>query len=131
MALKQEGDQRATFRVAVKPDSGIEASLSMAGRSWPAAVGDISPEGAFIKLARGDLPALRVDSHVYVDVTFEGKTTRLQGIVRSQRAGGYGIHFPERDRIGHPNPRERLGRISVQLQRGDLSQRLKVLKLPQ
>jgi hypothetical protein len=129
--MKQEREQRATFRVRVKRRSGLTASLRLAGQTWSASVGDVSPEGMFITFDRGEPPALNIDSRVYVDVTFNDETFRLHGLVRSRHAGGYGIFFPERGPQGRVNPRERLGRISVDLQRGDLSQRLKVLKLPE
>jgi hypothetical protein len=127
-ALGQE--QRLTFRVAVRRDAGIDAHLKLGGRTLVATVGDISAEGMFITLARGVLPALKIDTLVDVEVSFEGETIVLFGIVRSQRAGGYGIFFPERDPTGRANPLGRFGRISTHLQRSSLSQRLKVLKLP-
>ena len=65
-----------------------------------------------------------------VEVSFEGETFVLFGVVRSHHEGGYGIHFPERDPVGRANPLSRFGRISAQRQRSSLSQRLKVLKLP-
>jgi PilZ domain len=129
--MKREREQRATFRVAVRRRSGLTASLRLAGQTWSASIGDISPEGMFITLDRSELPALAIGGRVYVDVTFHDEKFRLHGVVRSQHAGGYGLFFPERDAQGRVNPRERLGRISVDLQRGDLSQRLKVLKLPE
>jgi hypothetical protein len=126
-ALGQE--QRLTFRVAVRRDAGIDAHLKLAGRKIAATVGDVSAEGMFITLARGLLPAIKIDTLVDVEVSFEGETLALFGVVRSQRSGGYGIHFPERDPAGRANPVARFGRISAQLQRSSLSQRLKVLKL--
>jgi hypothetical protein len=68
---------------------------------------------------------------VDVEVSFEGETLALFGVVRSEHAGGYGIHFPARDPVGRANPLSRFARISAQLQRTSLSQRLKVLKLPE
>jgi len=129
MARKQE--QRGTFRVAVKPRSGLQASLHFAGREWTATVGDVGPEGIFIKLDAGAPPALHVDSRVNVEVTFDDEKLVLHGVVRSSRADGYGIFFPERNREGRINPRDKLAKITVHLQRTDLSQRLKVLKLPE
>jgi hypothetical protein len=122
-------EQRLTFRVAVRPDAGVDAYLKLAGRRLPATVGDVSAEGIFITLARGVLPALKVDSIVDVEISFEGDRILLCGIVRSQRAGGYGIYFPERDPAGRANPLGRFARISAQLQRSSLSQRLRVLDL--
>jgi PilZ domain len=127
-ALGQE--QRLTFRVAVRPSAGIEACLVLAGRQFPAVVGDISAEGLFIKLVQGPLAALKVDAMVDVDVQFEGEHFSLYGVIRSQHEGGYGVFFPERDPTGRANPLSRFGRISAQLQRSSLSQRLKVLQLP-
>ena len=62
---------------------------------------------------------------------FDGDAFVLYGVVRSLRADGYGLYFPERDAAGRGNPVSRFGRISAQLQRTSLSQRLKVLKLPE
>ena len=53
---------------------------------------------------------------------------RSTASIRSQHAGGYGVFFPERDPAGRANPLSRFGRISAQLQRSSLSQRLKVLE---
>jgi PilZ domain len=126
-----ERDQRQTFRVIVKPKSGLTAALYIVGQRLPATVGDISPEGMFVRLDRGLLSALRVGGTVGVEVSFDDERVELTGVIRSQRGGGYGIHFPPRDEEGRPNPRDKLARISACLQRTDLSQRLKVLKLPE
>jgi hypothetical protein len=123
-------EQRLTFRVAVRPSAGVDAYVVLAGRKLAAAVGDISAEGVFVMLECGPLAALKIGSMVDVEVSFEGDRVALFGIIRSQHSGGYGIHFPERDPVGRANPLSRFGRISAQLQRSSLSQRLKVLKLP-
>jgi PilZ domain len=125
-----ERDQRQTFRVTVKPNSGVTAHLCLAGRKLAATVGDLSPEGMFVKLERGLLPILKIGSTIDVEVRFDDERFDIQGTIRSQHTGGYGIHFPERDQEGRINPRDRLGKISAYLQRTDLSQRLKILKLP-
>jgi hypothetical protein len=132
VAQKQQlgQEQRLTFRVAVRPSAGVAAQLKLAGRALEAEVGDVSAEGIFLKLDRGLLPALKVGSMVDVEVQFEGETLVMFGVIRSQHAGGYGVHFPERDPAGRANPLNRFGRISAQLQRSSLSQRLRVLKLP-
>lgn len=124
-------EQRLTFRVAVRASAGVDACLMLAGRKLPAVVGDINAEGLFITLARGPIAALKPDTMVDVEVSFEGETVSLFGVIRSQHAGGYGVFFPQRDPTGRANPLGRFGRISAQLQRSSLSQRLKVLKLPE
>lgn len=128
--MAQAQDQRGTFRVTVRPGTGIDATLHLAGKKLAASVGDISAEGIFIKLERGPIGALKVDSKVDVEVTFEGEKMLLHGVIRSQHAGGYGIFFPMRDRAGRANPIAKFEKISAHLQRTSLSQRLKVLKLP-
>jgi hypothetical protein len=128
-ALGQE--QRLTFRIAVRTGAGVSACLVLAGRKLPAVVGDISSEGIYLKLARGPLAALKVGAMVDVEVSFEDETVSLYGEIRSQHEGGYGVYFPERDPAGRANPLSKFGRISAQLQRSSLSQRLKVLKLPE
>ena len=127
---KLEQEQRVAFRVAVRRDTGIDAVLFLGGKKLAAIVGDISAEGMFIKLERGPLAALKVDSKVDVEVIFDGEKMYMRGVIRSERNGGYGIFFPPRDRLGRPNPLARFERISAYLQRASLSQRLKVLKLP-
>ena len=124
-------EQRLTFRVTVRPNAGVEACVVVAGRKLPAAVGDISAEGLFVTLERGPLAALTIGSMVDVEVSFEDELVALYGVIRSQHEGGYGVHFPQRDPTGRANPLNRFGRISAQLQRTSLSQRLKVLKLPE
>jgi hypothetical protein len=124
-------EQRVTFRVAVRASSGVTACLVVGGRKLAATVGDISSEGLYLKLTRGPLAALKVGTIVDVEVSFEDETVSLYGEIRSQHEGGYGVFFPDRDPAGHANPVARFGRISAQLQRTSLSQRLKVLKLPQ
>ena len=123
-------EQRLTFRVTVQPNLGVRASVVVAGRKLPAVVGDISAEGLFVTLECDSLPALKIDSWVDVETSFEGEKTLLFCVVRSQHAGGYGIHFPARDRAGRANPIAKFERISANLQRISLSQRLKILKLP-
>lgn len=122
-------DQRLTFRVAVRGNADFDAWLLFGGKKLAAAVGDISAEGIFMLLARGPLAALKVDGAVDVIIEFEGETMLLHGVIRSERAGGYGIHFAERDARGRRNPLARFGRICAALQRTSLSQRLKILKL--
>ena len=124
-------EQRLTFRVAVRPNAGVDACVVLAGRKLPAVVGDISAEGLFVTLERGPLAALKVGTLVDVEVSFEDEQVSLYGVIRSQHGGGYGVSFPERDPAGRANPLGRFGRISAQLQRSSLSQRLKVLKLPE
>lgn len=124
-------EQRSTFRVAVKGKVRVDVALVFAGRRFRAAVYDVSAEGMFVKLERGPIAALKVDNMVDVEVSFDGDVFVLYGVIRSLRADGYGLHFPERDAAGRGNPVSRFGRISAQLQRTSLSQRLKVLKLPE
>ena len=88
--------------------------------------------GTRIHLGAGAaVAALKLDAMVDVEVQFDGETVSLFGIIRSQHAGGYGVFFPQRDPAGRANPLGRFGRISAQLQRTSLSQRLKALKLPE
>jgi hypothetical protein len=121
-------EQRLTFRVTVGQHAGVEACVVLAGRKLSAEVGDISAEGLFVTLARGPLAALKIGSMVDVEVSFEADVVTLFGVIRSEHAGGYGVHFPERDPAGRLNPLRRFSRISAQLQRTSLSQRLKVLE---
>jgi len=130
-ASKLGQDQRLTFRVSVKGSADFDAWLLLAGKKLAVAVGDISAEGMFVSLVRGPIGALKVGGKVDVIMEFEGETMMMHGVIRSERAGGYGIFFPERDSRGRANPLSRFGRISTALQRTSLSQRLKVLKLPE
>jgi hypothetical protein len=118
-----------TFRVNVRHGSGVEACVLLGGKKLPVTVRDISAEGMFVTLDRGALAALKADSQIDVEVAFDGDTMRLHGVIRSEHAGGYGIHFPARDRAGRANPIAKFERISASLQRTSLSQRLKILKL--
>lgn len=128
--MKLDQERRRTFRVAVKPGTGIDAVLHFAREKITATVENISAEGIFIKLERGPIATLKIDSKVDVDVSFEGETVLMHGVVRSEHGGGYGIFFPVRDHAGRANPLDTFERISAHLQRTSLSQRLKVLKLP-
>jgi hypothetical protein len=130
-AKKFGQEQRVTFRIAVKGRVDLDAWLLLAGKKLPAIVVDVSAEGMFVKLERGPLAALKIDSKVDVVVEFDGETFALHGVIRAEHAGGYGIFFPERDARGRTNPLGRFGRIWASLQRTSLSQRLKVLKLPE
>jgi hypothetical protein len=123
-------EQRLTFRVAVRAGAGVTACLILAGRKLKATVGDISSEGLFLTLDRGPLAALKIGTMVDVEVSFDDESVALFGVIRSQHEGGYGVYFPDRDPTGCANPVSRFGRISAQLQRTSLSQRLKALKLP-
>jgi len=124
-------DQRLTFRVRVRGGVDFDAWLLLAGKKLAAVVGDISAEGMFMALARGPIAALKVDGKVDVIIEYEGETLVMHGVIRSERDNGYGIFFPERDAMGSKNPLTRFGRISTALQRTSLSQRVKVLKLPE
>jgi hypothetical protein len=130
-ARKLGQDKRLTFRVSVRGNADFDAWLLLGGKKLAAVVGDISAEGMFVKLVRGPIGALKVDGKVDVIMEFEGETMLLHGVIRSERDGGYGIFFPERDARGRANPLSRFGRIAVALQRTSLSQRVKVLKLPE
>jgi PilZ domain len=124
-------EQRLTFRIAVRGRVDLDAWLLLAGKKLPAIVVDVSAEGMLVKLERGPLAALKVGNLIDVVVEFEGETFALHGVIRSEHAGGYGVFFPERDARGRANPLGRFARIWVSLQRTSLSQRLKVLKLPE
>jgi PilZ domain len=130
MSTKPE-QERAAFRVVVNPNDGIDAHLHLGGRKLAATVRDISADGILIKLDAGPLASLKVGGVVVLDVQFEGETMLLHGVVQSERANGYGIFFPPRDRLGRANPLTRFERISAHLQRLSLSQRVRVLKLPE
>lgn len=124
-------EQRSTYRVAVKGKVRVDVVVLFAGRRLDAEVRDVSAEGISVMLLRGPLKALKVDSMIDVEVSFDGETFVLYGVVRALKGDAYGIHFPERDAAGRANPLGRFGRISAYLQRNSLSQRLKVLKLPE
>jgi hypothetical protein len=130
-ANKLGQDQRLTFRVSVRGTADFDAWLLLAGKKLPVMVGDVSAEGVFLSLVRGPIAVLKVGSKVDVVMEFEGESFVMHGVIRSERAGGYGIFFPDRDSRGRANPLGRFGRISAALQRTSLSQRLKVLKLPE
>ncbi|MEO8467641.1 MAG: hypothetical protein ABI640_20130 [Gammaproteobacteria bacterium] len=130
-ARKLGQDQRLTFRVSVRGSADFDAWLLLGGKKLAAAVGDISAEGMFVTLVRGPISALKVEGKIEVIMEFEGETIVLHGVIRAERAGGYGIFFPERDSRGRANPLSRFARISAALQRTSLSQRLKILKLPE
>jgi hypothetical protein len=123
-----DDNRRATFRVAVRDGAPIEADLHWSEQTWSATIGDVSAEGMFVELHRGQVGPLGVNSPIEVEVRFGGESVVLHGIVRSTRGNGYGVHFPARDLEGRVNPREVLARISASLQREDLSQRLRVLR---
>ena len=127
---RPEQEQRVTFRVTVRAGSGVDAWVLVAGKKLAATVADVSAEGILVKLDRGPIGALKIDSKIDVEIAFDGDTMLLHGVIRSEHAGGYGIHFPPRDRAGRANPLAKLERISASLQRTSLSQRLKILKLP-
>jgi hypothetical protein len=121
-------ERRATYRVSVKPSSGITASMSLVDRSWKATPGNISAEGMFVRLQPDAPVSLAVNTPVVVDITYAEETLRLHGAIRSQRAGGYGIFFPTRTEDGYINPVSRLGQICAALQVDELSKRLFVGK---
>lgn len=132
MNQKEAQDRRATFRVAIKPSSGLSASFVMNGETIGARAGNLSAEGIFIRpLDRRALPKLEPGDWVVIDVEFEGETFWLSGVVRSNRNGGYGIYFPPEDKKGYRNPRVALARITRKLEREEITQRIEVLKLPE
>lgn len=117
-------ERRATYRVSVKPTSGLSANVCLANRTWKAKAGNVSTEGMFVRLEPEAPVSLEIGTPVVVDITFDGDLAKLHGEIRSQRAGGYGIFFPQRCEDGFINPLDRLGHIWAQLQRDELSQRL-------
>ena len=80
----------------------------------------------FVRLEPEAPVSLEIDTPVIVEITFDGEATEFHGVIRSQRAGGYGIFFPQRLDDGFVNPLDRLGHIWAELQRDDLSKRLYV-----
>lgn len=117
-------DKRATYRVSVKPTSGLEATVHVADLHCKAALGNISAEGIFLRLEPDDPVDLELNSTVDVEITSDGETLLLHGIVRSRRDRGYGIYFPKRIGEGSANPLDQLARISAELQRDLLSTRI-------
>ena len=123
-------ERRATFRVSVKPSSGLQTSFHWLGRSWSAKAGNISAEGIFIRPEKERSVKLEVGSTVVVEIDYHGEHLELSGVIRSERRGGYGIFFPKRDDEGYVNPLDQLARISADLQRESLTTRVRVLKDP-
>jgi hypothetical protein len=117
-------ERRATFRVSVKPTSGLTTLVSLPDRTWKASTGNVSTEGMFVQLEPQAPVSLEVGTPLVVEVTFEGQATQFHGVIRSRRAGGYGIFFPNRSEDGYVNPLDKLGHIWAALQRDDLSKRL-------
>ncbi len=120
---RRRRERRVTFRVSVKPSSGLEASLRIQDQEWPADISDISAEGIFVTPREGAEFDLEVDSQVNVELMLKGQTVRLSGVIRLRREGGYGIHFPRRDAEGYRNPMNRLSRIVMRLQLKSLAGR--------
>ncbi len=117
-------ERRATYRVSVKPSSGLAASVHLSGRHWTVVPETISAEGIFLRL-EPDAPAdLKINMGVEVEITTAADTLLLHGIIRSHRAGGYGIFFPERTEEDYVNPLDQLGHICAELQRDMLSKRI-------
>ncbi len=123
-------ERRATFRVSVKSGSGLDVSFQWLGKDWPATAGNISAEGMFIRPGKARSLKLEVGSNVVVEIHYHDEHLRLSGVVRSNRGGGYGIFFAARDADGYINPLDQLARISADLQRESLTQRVRVLKDP-
>jgi len=117
-------ERRATFRVSVKPSSGLQTTVCLADRTWKAKAGNVSTEGMFVRLEPEAPVSLEIDTPLVVDITFQGEVTKFHGVIRTRRAGGYGIFFPRRCDDGFINPLDHLGHIWAELQRDDLSKRL-------
>ncbi|MGI9260308.1 MAG: PilZ domain-containing protein [Gammaproteobacteria bacterium] len=117
-------DKRATYRVSVKPKSGLEATVHVADIHWNAVLGNISAEGVFLRLEPNAPVDLELNSSVDVEIASDGEALLLHGIVRSRRDRGYGIYFPKRFGEGSTNPLDQLGQIWAELQRDDLSTRV-------
>ncbi len=117
-------ERRTTYRVLVKPTSGLTTTVCLADRTWQAKAGNVSAEGMFVRLEPEAPVSLEIGTPVIVEITFDGDAATLHGEIRSRRAGGYGILFPRRCEDGFVNPLDRLERIWAELQRDDLSKRL-------
>ncbi len=117
-------ERRESYRVSVKPTSGLALSMQVSGRQWEAVAGNISADGIFLRLDPDAPVELPIDSKVDVEITFAGETIQLRGVVRSRRSGGYGVLFPERIDENFINPLDQLGRIWAELQRDILSTRV-------
>ena len=91
---------------------------------WKAVPGNISAEGIFLGLAPDAPVDLKINTGVEVEITTAEETLLLHGIIRSHRAGGYGIFFPERTEEDYVNPLDQLGHICAELQRDMLSKRI-------
>lgn len=132
MSQPQHNERRATFRIAVKPSSGLQAAFVVNDNLHIARACNLSTEGIFIRpLDRRAAPRLEPNDAVTVEIEFQGEDIWLSGEVRARRDGGYGIYFPRTDRDGYRNPRDKLRRIVMELQRESITQRIEVLKLPE
>ena len=117
-------ERRATFRVSVKPESGLAASLHVGDEHWDTTPGNISAEGIFLRVAGGADVDIKINSVIDVEIESSGKTLLVRGIIRSRRAGGYGVYFPEHDDEGFINPLDEFARVSAYLQREFLAKRV-------
>ena len=116
-------ERRATYRVSVRPGAGLAASVHVSETQWQARPGNISAEGMFLRLEPDAAVDLEVGSSVHVEIASAEETFVLHGIVRSRRAGGYGVFFPEKSADGYLNPLDRLGQVCARLQRELLARR--------
>lgn len=115
---KDTQERRASFRVAVRPGSGLQAALLMGEDVHQARASNLSANGIFFRPEdQRTAPKLSAGDSVAVELKYEGRDLALRGVVCYRRDGGYGVHFPRQDKDGYQNPREALARIAEALQR--------------
>jgi hypothetical protein len=115
-----ENDQRGAFRVSLGPEQGVTAHLILARKRYRLRIQDVSAEGMFVELESNPERPFKLDTMVDIELAVRREKFVLFGVIRSQRAGGYGVHFPERDPAGRFNPLGRLAKLVLQAQRTSL-----------
>ncbi len=126
---RQNEERRASVRVAIRPGSNLQAAMLIEGENYPARAGNLSASGIFVHPS-GNAPRLPVGDSIEVNIKFEGQDLRLSGIVCYRRDGGYGVHFPLKDKKGYQNPLDSLALIANALMRKTVTPHRANFRLP-
>lgn len=112
-----EFNQRRTFRVKVTDGSGLSCRATVGEKVYDVAVGNISLAGLYMRFRPGDEIELPLEAEVELQLTFQGHTENVKGVVKRKDGRGYGLFFPASMKGDQVEPPAGLTRMVMDLQR--------------
>ncbi|WP_447970706.1 PilZ domain-containing protein [Nitrospira sp. M1] len=119
-------ERREGFRARVVHGLNLDSELRCSkSKAWTSKAVNLSLNGVLLEFPKGQVPSLHVDEKVSVKLCCMEDSVWVPGIVRHQRAGRVGVHFPEFMHASAKSTEQIISRILRAVERGWLRQNAK------